>query len=326
MEEAVITLSQIIDEKLLVCPRCRGPLCAGTDAWRCESADCQHGSDPFPVVSGLPALIDFDSSVLEADRLQIANGASEVRRSAFGKRLRKVFRRENSIAPVQVARMLAELCSDPAGDSVRRPRVLVVGGGVVGDGLQDLYTNGDVDVVAFDIYVSPSVQFVGDAHGIPLADECVDGVIIQAVLEHVLDPQRVAAEVERVLKPGGIVYADTPFMQQVHEGPYDFTRFTESGHRYLFRRFERIDSGSVAGAGTALMWSIDYFVRALTHSRLLGRIAAVCFIWLSYADRMLDPKHSVDGASSVFFLGRKTDIPMSQSAIIAHYLGGMPAR
>ncbi len=58
-----------------------------------------------------------------------------------------------------------------------------------------------------------------------------------------------AAEIHRVLRPGGIVYADTPFLQQVHEGAYDFTRFTDSGHRFLFRRFERIDSGSVAGCG-----------------------------------------------------------------------------
>ena len=44
----------------------------------------------------------------------------------------------------------------------------------------------------------------------------------------------------------GVVYAETPFLQAVHEGPWDFTRFTESGHRWLFRAFERLDSGVVA--------------------------------------------------------------------------------
>ena len=126
-----------------------------------------------------------------------------------------------------------------------------------------------------------------------------------------------------MLRSGGIVYADTPFLQQVHEGAYDFTRFTDSGHRYLFRRFERIDSGSVAGAGTALRWSVDYFVRALTRSVSLGRIAALCFFWLSYLDRFLDPKHSVDGASSVFFLGRR---PTSRSPRPTSTLPGRPAK
>ena len=119
------------------------------------------------------------------------------------------------------------------------------------------------------------------------------------------------AEIHRVLRPGGVVYAETPFLQQVHEGAYDFTRFTDSGHRYLFRDFERIDSGQVAGAGTALRWSIGYFVRALTRSVALGRIASLAFFWLSYLDRFLDPAHSLDAASSVFFLGRKAADPMT---------------
>ena len=109
----------------------------------------------------------------------------------------------------------------------------------------------------------------------------------------------------------------------MHEGPYDFTRFTDSGHRYLFRRFERIDSGAVAGAGTALLWSIDRFVRALTRSRRLGRIVRICFIWLSYLDPILDPRHSLDAASSVFFLGRKTECSISHADIIHYYSGGI---
>jgi len=58
-------------------------------------------------------------------------------------------------------------------------------------------------------------------------------MLVQAGLEHVRDLWQVVAEIHRVLKDDGLVYAETPFMQQVHEGPYDFTRFTESGHRYL---------------------------------------------------------------------------------------------
>lgn len=68
-----------------------------------------------------------------------------------------------------------------------------------------------------------------------------------------------AAE-RRVLKPHGMLYAETPFMQQVHERAYDFTRFTANGHRWLFRRFEQIDAGvnRGSGAGPALAWSVRY--------------------------------------------------------------------
>ena len=210
----------------------------------------------------------------------------------------------NKQAPRLAARMVDLLLADA--DTIgRSPRILVIGGGTVGDGLEALYADERVDLIAFDVYASTNVQLVADGHRIPLADGCVDGVIIQAVLEHVLEPAVVVGEIHRVLRDGGVVYADTPFMQQVHEGPYDFTRFTESGHRYLFRDFEQVESGQVAGAGTSLRWSINYFVRALTRSVTLGRIAGLAFFWLSHVDRFLDPRHSLDGANSVYFLGRK---------------------
>ena len=69
------------------------------------------------------------------------------------------------------------------------------------------------------------------------------------MLEHVLDPAQVVAEIHRVLGKDGVVFANTPFMQQVHEGAYDFTRFTLSGHRWLFRNFDLLEAGTSAGVG-----------------------------------------------------------------------------
>lgn len=274
------------------------------------------------MVSGVPALVDFEHSVLDADLLLASQGTSQVHLSKFHHVLPRLVHPANTTAPANVARMLEFLRADGAGAG-RRPRILVIGGGTPGDGLVELYADPTVDLISFDIYVSPVVQFVADGHAIPLTDGSVDGVVIQAVLEHVLEPTVVVKEIHRVLRSGGIVYADSPFLQQVHSGPYDFTRFTDSGHRYLFRSFEYVDSGCVAGAGTALRWSLDYFVRALTRSIRLGRITALCFFWLSYVDRILDPRHSLDGASSVFFLGRKTAVSITEAQIIDYYQGGM---
>jgi SAM-dependent methyltransferase len=318
----MLSLEAMVDQDLFICPRCASPVRPEVGRWRCTGAPCRYADEPFPIVSGVPALVDFEHSVLDADRLRAVEGASEVHRSRFHRALSRLLHPANTTAPANVARMLELLRADGA-TAGQRPRILVIGGGAVGAGLEELYAEPTVDLICFDIYASPAVRFIADGHAIPLADGCVDGVVIQAVLEHVLEPTVVAKEIHRVLRSAGIVYADSPFLQQVHEGPYDFTRFTDSGHRYLFRSFERIDSGSVAGAGTALRWSIDYFVRALTRSVLLGRIMAMCLFWLSYADRILDPKHSVDGASSVFFLGRKTAVPITEAEIIDYYQGGM---
>lgn len=316
----MLDLDTLVAEGLLICPRCSSSV-RPSDGWRCVNTTCEYARASFPVVAGQPALVEFDRSIVSADDLKAHDGESAIERRQRPGFVRRLVHPANEQAPRNARRMLEILRHQGSGGA--RPRVLVIGGGTVGDGLEELYADSGVDLVAFDVYASPHTQFVADAHRIPLIDESMDGVVIQAVLEHVLEPTVVVAEIHRVLRKGGVVYADTPFLQQVHEGPYDFTRFTESGHRFLFGHFERVDSGVVAGAGTALRWSIGYFVRALTRSVIVGRLAALGFFWLSWLDRHLDPKHSLDAASSVYFLGIKTSEEISARDIIGHYRGGM---
>jgi SAM-dependent methyltransferase len=146
------------------------------------------------------------------------------------------------------------------------------------------------------------VQFIAGAHQILLADKSVDAVVIQAVLEHVLDPDQVVREIHRVLRESGIVYAETPLLQQVHAGAYDFTRYTSSGHRYLFRSFEEIAAAPAAGSGTQLLWSVDHLVRGLMRSELVGKLARVPFFWLRYLDRLIPTAFAMDNASAYYFL------------------------
>lgn len=319
---SVLTLDAMIHEELFICPRCASSVRPGGQFWHCSNESCQFAKNPFPVVAGKPALVDFEHSVVDAARLRATDGASDMRRSKLRSLRAQLTQRHNAIAPAAIAKMLELLHLDKPAEA-GRPRILVVGGGAVGSGLEQLYGDPTIELIAFDIYLSPLVQFIGDGHSIPLADNSIDGIVVQAVLEHVLEPSLVVQEIYRVLRDGGIVYGDTPFMQQVHEGPYDFSRFTDSGHRYLFRNFERIDSGSVAGAGTALLWSIKFFTRALTRSVRLGELVGLCFFWLSFADPFLDSKHSTDGASSVFFLGRKASRAITGAEIIRYYQGGI---
>jgi len=184
-----------------------------------------------------------------------------------------------------------------------------------------LHDDPQIDLVSFDIYATPHVQFIADAHKIPLPDESFDAVIIQAVLEHVLEPDQVVSEMHRVLKKDGLIYAETPFLQHVHEGPYDFTRYTESGHRYLFRKFELVNSGSCGGAGTQLLWSLDNFFRGLFRSRRLGKVIKLLFFWLVHCDRMIPDAYNIDAASGLFFLGSKQATSISAKDAISHYKG-----
>jgi SAM-dependent methyltransferase len=309
--------------ELLICPRCASRLSIESSGIRCSSSDCPYSRESFPRVSNLPALFDFENSIVSAEHLVQTQGAAQVGRepltSALKQRLARFVHPRNYNAEGNVQHLLTLLRET---DSVHsRPRILIIGGGALGNGVENLYALDEVDLLSFDIYASALVQFLADAHRIPLASQSVDAVLIQAVLEHVLEPGAVVDEIYRVLKPSGLVYAETPFLQQVHEGPYDFTRFTDSGHRYLFRWFERIDSGVAAGPGTQLAWSIDYFFRALFRSQKIGILARIAASWLFHLDRFLDPKYAIDGANGVYFLGRKATSPLPPHAMVSYYRG-----
>lgn len=92
------------------------------------------------------------------------------------------------------------------------------------------YVGIDYPTTAKALYgTSPDVY--ADAHKLPLADGTVDAVACFEVLEHVTDPERVLAEIERVLKRGGVAALSMPFLYPVHDAPYDYQRWTEHGWR-----------------------------------------------------------------------------------------------
>jgi SAM-dependent methyltransferase len=302
---------------LLCCPGGQHQLCMA-DGTTLKS----NGSNPpksYPVINGFPILVDFETSVLD-EAETIRSSARSVRPRPQYKgikaKLKRLLSPQKSSTKKNIDALIRLLHANE-----NPVRLLVLGGGTIGQGMEPVYDDPAIGVIGFDIYATPFVQFVADAHRIPMRDESCDAVIVQAVLEHVLQPADVVAEIWRVLRPDGLVYAETPFMQQVHEAAYDFTRFTESGHRYLFRRFDGISSGASGGPGLQFMWSADYLARSLFRSRTAGKIAKLLFFWTQYLDNFIPPDFAVDGASGVYLMGRKSKTAMGPKSIIAHYQG-----
>jgi SAM-dependent methyltransferase len=183
-----------------------------------------------------------------------------------------------------------------------------------------------IDWVESDVRLGERTCLLCDAHQIPFAESTFDGVVIQAVLEHVADPARCVSEIHRVLEPGGLVYAETAFMQQVHAGRHDFCRFTLVGHRRLFREFEQIAAGAVSGPAVALAWAWQHFLLSFTASRA-GRaiatgVAALTAFWLKYLDPyLLERPAALDAASAFFFLGARQEIQLTDRQALAVYPG-----
>jgi SAM-dependent methyltransferase len=311
-------------EPLFVCPRCHSPLTRSGSAFRCSSASCALSAPTsFPLIGRLPGLVDFDGSILRREELDPDRGADPLvapRWSAerLPSSVRSLWKPVNAVAAGNVQRLLSQLEGQAT--------VLVVGGGSVGNGVERLYDESRIRVVAFDVYSSPLVQFIADAHQIPLADRSVDAVVVQAVLEHLVDPQQAVREIRRVLREDGLVYAETPFLQQVHAGPYDFIRFTSSGHRYLFRGFEEIAAGPVAGPGTQLLWSIDHLLRGLMRSELAGKLARGLLFPLRFLDRLVPDSYSMDDAPAYFFLGRRSEHELTARELVAYYRGAQRSK
>ena len=286
-----------------------------------ESGDLQGvhaGGEKFPVAAGQPVLIDFTKSLCSKEWFATARENVSVigERPNLARTIKGTLTGSRSASRENISRFKALLPT--------RSVVLMVGAGTMGAGCEALYQDWDVRQIAFDIYPSHLTQLVADAHQIPLADNSVDGVIIQAVLEHVLEPAAVVAEIYRVLKPGGIVYAETPFMQQVHEGAYDFTRFTELGHRWLWRQFDEIDRGVIGGPGLSLYWSARYLCRAVLRKRRLADFMSAPFLVLSAVDHLLPLTSKIEGATGVCFLGRRAASPLPRDRLVSSYLGPLP--
>jgi len=303
--------------RLLCCPRCHSKLHLNETPIRCSGIACVYSKTGFPRAAGQPVLIDFERSIFERTAYKDDRGSVFERDDSgrgYALRLRRMLTGSNPVTPEKSKEMIQLL-----GCETHRPVVLVIGGGAIGAGTDPLYTAQGIEIVGTDVYASTNTDVVADGHFLPFQNETFDAVWIQAVLEHVLDPPAVVEEIHRVLKPGGIVYADTPFIQQVHEQAYDFTRFTLSGHRWLFRRFEEIDSGPVGGAGKALVWSIRYVALSLGLNTRLATLAALPFFWLRFIDYFAKPGPKSDAASGVFFFGRRSDRALNAKDMLRYY-------
>ncbi len=170
------------------------------------------------------------------------------------------------------------------------------------------------NVINLEIESTPAVDVVGDGHALPFADSVFDAVISEAALEHVRAPQRVVAEMHRVLKPSGYVCAAVPFLQGYHTSPHDYQRWTTTGFVTLFSQFEEMESGACAGPTAALHWIFCEYVGLVCSfgSLLVAKAVSLVVGWLTFPLVLLDMllmlhPHSHILASAVYFVGRKKE-------------------
>jgi len=263
----------------LACPACRGSLAevAHPVSLRCGACGASYAVEegvPILLVGGHPSVSQpttsgstiglgwFPSALVRRLRVSLHTGPGEDRR--------------------QRARLAAFVSKGQDGD-------LVVD---LGSGSRRLAEH----VVAVDIGRFPQVDLVADGHWLPFRDEVVSRIVCAGVLEHVRSPGRVVAEMVRVLRPGGKVYAAVPFLQGFHPGSgteCDFQRYTHLGLAQLMAPLEIVASGISGGPSAALAWMLrEYLALPFAWNRVFYKTAYLALgpltTWLRWLDLVLD--------------------------------------
>ncbi len=88
--------------------------------------------------------------------------------------------------------------------------------------------------IKIDIDSSHNPDIVGSVENIPFETGSIDSIISTQVLEHVKNPAKAVSEFYRVLKTGGYCLVTVPQLNELHEEPHDYFRFTKYGLEEIF--------------------------------------------------------------------------------------------
>jgi len=286
--------------KILACPYCKNKVSNSNEL----ELVCKRCEATFVIEEGIPLMVDTG---------QRENLQAEINATESGSRMKRDFLRKFTIMD-RIRKILAppqaflkrdikdkiDILLNHAGDET-----IVVN---IGSGSGDFYK----EVIHLDIYPFPNVDVIGDAHKLPFANESVDSVVIVAVLEHLRKPQLVLKEINRVLKKGGYVYIDVPFLAHYHGYPNDFQRYTLTGLEELCSCFTRVESGVVVGPSSAVSELLRVYVTLFSKRFYIQKFLQALIGWLTFPLKYLDKiliknKNSHIAAYANFFFGQKVD-------------------
>lgn len=135
----------------------------------------------------------------------------------------------------------------------------------------------------------------GDAHDLPIKTESIDTVLLNQVLEHVQDPEKVLFETNRILKKNGKLIISVPFLYPIHIEPFDYFRFSEYGIKHLLGKnnFKIILFNYNGFTGTAIIGGLNHLINKLPSRYLIGKIAIrlfgpIIFIFMNIIGLILD--------------------------------------
>lgn len=288
---------------LLVCPTCRGPLTDSADGLACEPCGAV-----YPVVSDVP---DFTGENAETElgfKERLAARAPLIYRAArLGARV--LFPVWNTRSAKNLRRLEAAVFAKNA-----EPVILNGGSGdASGPGMSALSDRFRARTVNVDTAVLPAVNLRADVAAVPLADGRVDLVLAKALLEHVPDPDAVISEFARLLRPGGRVYVEMPWLEGYHGYPADYRRWTDEETSRVFARhgFAEVETGVAAGPASSAGLFFREFLGSFADNRALKFLlkdiigSVLVFPWRFLDIYLARKKNARVLAAVVYYIGVK---------------------
>jgi len=102
------------------------------------------------------------------------------------------------------------------------------------------------------------IDYNYDINELKFEDESFDAIVCWSILEHIPYPHKAIGELRRVLKPGGKIWVQLPFLFPYHESPKDYWRVSPDGLRMWMEGFHEIACGCDFWTRTSLI-AATYF-------------------------------------------------------------------
>lgn len=124
-----------------------------------------------------------------------------------------------------------------------------------------------------------NIDIFYDGKTLPFENSYFDTVFSSEVFEHVFNLEEMLREINRVMKPGGVILVTCPYIIAEHEVPNDFGRYTSFGLKDLFIRngfeileYEKLGSSIESSMQLFISYCDSYVISKLNRIKPLKAI------------------------------------------------------
>jgi len=187
-------------------------------------------------------------------------------------------------------------------------------------------------ILNLDVTRNECVDVLADVHHLPFKNNVFDLIICEHLLEHARKPWFAIEDIYRVLRHGGFVYVEVPFMTPYHGRPKHYFNMSREGVEVLCEKFHKVKSGvqPYNMPSHTLMMIFSSYVRCLlpavnkrageielydtgafvSRASILNVLFIKAYIVLDrilgVLDRFIEPNKAEEIAVAVYFTGVKS--------------------